>query len=142
MCGLGRESEVNFGEFTPHSELRVSGLIIQDCGKCSEIYLVFIGRPYLLMVWMSMFCLNDQILFGRLVTCLDILILCLWCIFLLFFEECLGRALWMKITCCSSPSVALLSIVHPCSRHTCLVCVCVFLFIYLLFFMWHILINC
>jgi len=95
------------------------------------------------MVWMSMFSLNDQILFEWLVTCLDILILCLWWIFLFFIEDYLG-CYWSWTTIMDEDYLLLIIIsclfVHRSSMLlSYLPCVSLFYFI---FFTWHFLIHC
>lgn len=60
VCGLSGKSRVNFEKSTPRSEMWVSSLTIWSCRKHSEFYQVYIGRPYLNMIWTTRSLLDDR----------------------------------------------------------------------------------
>lgn len=60
VCGLSGESGANFEESTPRYEMWVSSLTIWSCRKHSEFYQVYIGRPYLNMIWTTKCLLDDR----------------------------------------------------------------------------------
>jgi len=112
MCGLSGEHEVNFGGFTPCSEMRDSDLTIYDQWRTFKILLSVSWLSILSCCVDNGISMDDQNLHGQILFIFAMYLSIISLLEVALDVVVLGRSLWMNKTSYKSPSVFFLTCLY------------------------------